>query len=177
MINDVPAAPFNLTTAPPLRATLVTQTTVGFPVAVIVVAEFRFPRVTEHGRAAAFVTAVFAAATSALKSWFVRTCPMEPELLFWKVAPGASRMLPFTNSLPVNESLPAPAMQMSPWMPPGGPVMDTDAASSSSTAQPVPVAAPSAGLAHVLLVCVLKQPWLGLQPADWQMLLFGQFTV
>jgi len=54
------------------------------------------------------------------------TCPpIVPDPLLANVAPGESRMSPVTNSEPVIESLPFGPMQMSPLMPPGGPVMST----------------------------------------------------
>src|SRR5947199_5866050 len=74
--------------------------------------------------------------------------PTVPEPLFEKVAPEARRTLPVTNSLPVMERCPLGPMQMSPTMPPGGPVMSTFEPSSSRTVQsPAP---PTIGLAQLL---------------------------
>src|SRR2546426_11539157 len=95
MINDVPAAPFNVITLPPDRLMLSTQATVGFAVAVIVVLVVIVPRFSEHGSAPAFVAAVLASAISWLRSASgeggLNTVPRDPPPLCVKVAPESSR--------------------------------------------------------------------------------------
>src|SRR5207247_9639441 len=70
-----------------------------------------------------------------LTFWLCCTCPIVPEPLLLKVAPEDNRMFPATNWLPVIASLPLSAIQMSPSMPPAGPVIETDPPSSSRTVQ------------------------------------------
>src|SRR2546427_2331879 len=150
MMKESPATPLG-GTARPLRTTSCTQTTVGTvppPVALMVVAFMMLVRLIVHAWLAAFADAAMAALISALRSTPVWTPPTVPEPLLEKVAPEARRTLPVTNSLPVIESFPLGPMQMSPTMPPGGPVIETDEPSSSRTVQSP--AAPTTGLAQVL---------------------------
>src|SRR5207302_843932 len=74
----------------------------------------QFPIVCVHGRAVAAAAAANASVTCWLRFWFCSTPPTVPEPLLLKVAPADNRMLPVTNSLPVIESFPLSAMQMSP---------------------------------------------------------------
>ena len=123
-----------------------TQITLRPPLPVIVIASFKVPTGIVHGNAAALVEALMAAAISLLRSTSFSTPPTVPAPLFEKVAPGANRTLPVMNSSPDIESLPLGPMQMSPKMPPGGPVMSTLAPPSWSTVHPV--AEPKSGLAQ-----------------------------
>src|SRR2546425_7550602 len=150
MMKLSPAVPLSVTTAP-FRTTSFTQTTVGTlppPVALMVVELLMLSRVTVHFWLAAEFDAAMAALISALRSTPVCTPPTVPEPLLENVAPEDSRTLPVTNSLPVIESFPLGPMQMSPMIPPGGPVMSTFDPSSSSTVQSL--AAPTIGLAQLL---------------------------
>src|SRR5438105_1651275 len=151
MMKLSPATPLSVTTAP-FRTTSPTQTTVGAvppPVALMVVELLMLVRLTVHVWLAASADAAMAALISALRSWPVSTLPTVPEPLLEKVAPAARRTSPVTNSLPVIERCPLGPMQMSPTMPPGGPVMSTFEPSSSRTVQSV--AAPTIVFAQSLV--------------------------
>src|SRR5207249_5238405 len=168
-MKESPATPFSVTVLP-LRTTSFTHTTVGAvppPVALMVVALLMLGRLIVHVRPAASADAAMAALISVVRSTPVRTPPTVPEPLFEKVAPEARRTLPVTNSLPVMERCPLGPMQMSPTMPPGGPVMSTFEPSSSRTVQSV--AAPTIGLAQLLVDWMTMWLWshvpCPLQPA------------
>src|SRR5438552_1349672 len=168
-MKESPPTPLSVTVLP-LRTTSCTQTTVGAvppPVALMVVACMMLVRVIVHVRLAASADAAIAALISALRSWPFSTLPTVPEPLFEKVAPAARRTSPVTNSLPVIERCPLGPMQMSPTMPPGGPVMSTFEPSSSRTVQSV--AAPTIGLAQLLVDWMTMWLWshvpCPLQPA------------
>src|SRR5438874_2594002 len=115
--------------------TLPTQMTFRPPFPTIVSPPLKVPIVWVHGRAASSAARLRASVTCWLRFWLFCTCPVLPEPLLLKLAPDDNRMLLVTNWLPVIASLPPSAMQMSPSMPPAGPVMETDPPSSSRTVQ------------------------------------------
>src|SRR5438876_10749944 len=106
--------------------TLPTQMTFRPPFPTIVSPPLKVPIVWLHGRAASSAARLRASVTCWLRFWLFCTCPVLPEPLLLKLAPDDNRMLLVTNWLPVIASLPPSAMQMSPSMPPAGPVMETD---------------------------------------------------
>src|SRR5437667_1232915 len=115
--------------------TLPTQMPFRPPFPTIVSPPLKVPIVWVHGRAASSAARLRASVTCWLRFWLFCTCPVLPEPLLLKLAPDDNRMLLVTNWLPVIASLPPSAMQMSPSMPPAGPVMETDPPSSSRTVQ------------------------------------------
>src|SRR5205823_5902095 len=168
-MKESPATPLSVTVLP-LRTTSCTQTTVGVvppPVALMVVASLMLVRLIVHAWLAALADAAMAALISALRSTPFWTPPTVPGPLLERVAPEARRTLPVTNSPPVIERCPLGPMQMSPTMPPGGPVMSTFEPSSSRTVQSV--AAPTIGLAQLLVDWMTMWLWshvpCPLQPA------------